>query len=54
LTKEKTEKLQILLKEFKDVFALTYKDLNNILPELAQQRIEVIRYLNTTSTSSKV
>ncbi len=33
-----------LLKEFKDVFAWTYKDLKRIPPKLAQQRIE----LNTT------
>jgi hypothetical protein len=30
-----------LLKEFKDVFAWTYKDLEGIPPELAQSRIEL-------------
>jgi hypothetical protein len=30
-----------LLKEFKDVFAWTYKDLKGIPPELAQHRIEL-------------
>ncbi len=33
--KEKIEELQMLLKEFKDLFALTYKDLKRIPPELA-------------------
>jgi hypothetical protein len=32
LTKEKIEKLQMLLKEFKDVFAWIYKDLKGITP----------------------
>jgi hypothetical protein len=31
----------MLLKEFKDVFAWTYKDLKNILPKLAQHKIEL-------------
>jgi hypothetical protein len=31
----------MLLKEFKDVFAWTYKDLKGILPELTQHRIEL-------------
>jgi hypothetical protein len=30
-----------LLKEFKDVFAWTYKDLKGIPPKLAQHRIEL-------------
>jgi hypothetical protein len=30
-----------LLKEFKDVFAWTYKDLKGIPPELTQHRIEL-------------
>jgi len=30
LTKEKIKELQMLLKEFKDVFAYTYKDLKGI------------------------
>jgi len=30
-----------LLKEFKDVFAWTYKNLKGILPELAQHKIEL-------------
>jgi hypothetical protein len=38
LIKEKTEELQMLLKEFKDVFAWTYKDLP---PKLAQHIIEL-------------
>ncbi len=41
LTKEKTKKLQILLKEFKDVFAWIHKDLKGILPKLVQHRIEL-------------
>ncbi len=40
LTKEKTKKLQMLFKEFKDVFAWTYKDLKGIPPELVQHIIE--------------
>ncbi len=31
----------MLLKEFKDVFAQTYKDLKDIPPKLAQHRIEL-------------
>jgi hypothetical protein len=41
LTKEKIEELQMLLKEFKDVFAWTYKDLKGITPKLAQHIIEL-------------
>jgi hypothetical protein len=41
LTKEKIEELHMLLKEFKDVFAWTYKDLKDIPLELAQHRIEL-------------
>jgi hypothetical protein len=41
LTKQKIEELQILLKEFKDVFAWTYKDLKGILPKLVQYIIEL-------------
>ncbi len=41
LTKEKIKKLQTLLKEFKVVFAQTYKDLKGIPPELAQHKIEL-------------
>jgi hypothetical protein len=41
LTKEKTKELQMLFKEFKDVFAWTYKDMKGILPELTQHRIEL-------------
>jgi hypothetical protein len=40
LTKEKIEELQMLLKEFKDVSAWTYKDLKDIPLELVQHRIE--------------
>jgi hypothetical protein len=36
LTKENIEELKMLLKEFKDVFAWTYKDLKGIPPKLAQ------------------
>jgi hypothetical protein len=36
LTKEKIEELHILVKEFKDVFAWTYKDLKGIPPKLIQ------------------
>jgi hypothetical protein len=32
LTKQKIEELHMLLKEFKDVFAWTYKDLKGIPP----------------------
>jgi hypothetical protein len=41
LTKEKIEELHMLLNEFKDVFAYTYKDLKDIPPKLAQHRIEL-------------
>jgi hypothetical protein len=41
LTKEKTKELQMLLKEFKDVFAWTYKDLKGITLELVQHKIEL-------------
>jgi hypothetical protein len=41
LTKEKTGELQMLLKEFKDVFASTYKDLKNIPPKLVQHIIKL-------------
>jgi hypothetical protein len=41
LTKEKIEKLQILLKEFKNMFAWIYKDLKDIPLELFQHRIEL-------------
>ncbi len=41
LTKEKIEELQMLLKEFKDVFAWTYKDLKTIPPKLARHIIEL-------------
>ncbi len=41
LIKEKTKELQTLLKEFKYVFAWTYKDLNGIPLELVQHIIEL-------------
>jgi len=41
LTNEKIEEFQMLLKEFKDVFEWTYKDLKSIPLELAQHRIEL-------------
>jgi predicted transcriptional regulator len=41
LIKEKTKELQTLLKEFKDVFAWTYKDLKGIPPKLIQHIIEL-------------
>jgi hypothetical protein len=41
LTKEEIEELQMLLKEFKDVFVWTYKDLKGILPKLVQHKIEL-------------
>ncbi len=41
MTKEKTKKLQMLFKEFKDVFAWTYNNLKGIALELAQHRIEL-------------
>jgi hypothetical protein len=37
----KVLELKQLLKEFKDVFARTYKDLKGIPPELAQHKIEL-------------
>jgi hypothetical protein len=37
----KVLELDQLLKEFKDVFAWTYKDLKRISPELAQHKIEL-------------
>jgi hypothetical protein len=43
----------MLLKEFKDVFAWTYKDLRGIPQELAQHIIE-FRYFSSTITSSKI
>jgi hypothetical protein len=41
LTKEKTKELHMILKEFKDVFAWIYKDLNGIPSELTQHKIEL-------------
>jgi hypothetical protein len=41
LTKGKIEKLQMLLKEFKDVFAWTYKDLKGKPLKLVQHKIEL-------------
>jgi predicted transcriptional regulator len=41
LTKEKTKKLQMLFKIFKDVFSWTYKDLKGIPPTLVQHIIEL-------------
>ncbi len=41
LTKETTKEFQTLLKEFKDVFTTTYKDLKGIPPKLAQHIIEL-------------
>jgi hypothetical protein len=41
LTKEKIEELQMLLKEFKDVFVWIYKDMKGIPPKLAQHIIEL-------------
>ncbi len=41
LTKEKTQEFQMLLKEFKDVIAWTYKDLKGIPLEFVQQKIEL-------------
>ncbi len=38
---EKIEELQMFFKEFKDVFAWTYKDLKGIPPKLAQHKIEL-------------
>jgi hypothetical protein len=37
----KVLEVQQLLKEFKDVFAWTYKELKGIPPKLAQHRIEL-------------
>ncbi len=50
MTKEKTKELQMLFKEFKDVFAWIYKDLKGIPPELAQHIIE----LNTSITHQHI
>ncbi len=36
-----TNQLVELLKEFKDVFSWTYKDLQGIPPKIAQHRIEL-------------
>jgi hypothetical protein len=41
LTNEKTKELQMLLEEFKDVFAYNYKDLKCIPLKLTQHRIEL-------------
>jgi predicted transcriptional regulator len=41
LIKEQIKELQTLLKEFKDVFAWTYKDLKGIPPKLVQRIIEL-------------
>jgi hypothetical protein len=41
LTKGKIEKLQMIFKEFKDVFAWTYKHMKGIPPKLAQHKIEL-------------
>jgi hypothetical protein len=41
LTKEKTEKLHMLFKKFKDVFSWTYKNLKGIPPTLVQHIIEL-------------
>ncbi len=41
MKKEKIEELHILLKEFKDVCAWTYKDLKGIPPKLAEHIIEL-------------
>ncbi len=37
----KVLEMEQLLKEFKDVFAWTYKDLKGTTPELTQQKIEL-------------
>jgi hypothetical protein len=37
----KMMEMEQMLKEFKNVFAWTYKDLKGIPPELAQHRIEL-------------
>jgi len=41
LIKEKIEELQMLFKEFKDVFAWTYKDLKGKPSKLVQHKIEL-------------
>jgi hypothetical protein len=41
LTKEKIKELQMLLKELKDVFEWTNKDLKGIPLKLAQHRVEL-------------
>jgi hypothetical protein len=41
LETSKVLELEQLLKEFKDVFAWTYKDLKGIPPKLTQHRIEL-------------
>ncbi len=40
--------LEQLLKEFKDVFTWTYKDLKGIPPELAQHKIELDTTISPT------
>ncbi len=54
LTKEKIEDLQTLLKEFKDVFAWTYKDMKGIPPKLAQQIIELGTLIPPTHQASYI
>jgi hypothetical protein len=41
LETSKVLEVEQLLKEFKDVFTWTYKNLEGIPPELAQQKIEL-------------
>ncbi len=41
LAKEKIQELQMLLKEFKDVFTWTYNDMKGIPPKLVQHKIEL-------------
>jgi hypothetical protein len=41
LKTNKVLEMEELLKEFKDVFSWTYKDLKGIPPKLAQHRIEL-------------
>jgi len=41
LIKEKTKEFKTLLKEFKDVFAWTYKDVKGMFPKLVQHIIEL-------------
>jgi len=41
LIKEKTGELEMLFDEFKDVFTWTYKNMKDILLELAQHKIEL-------------